>query len=78
MCQRLKDTTDLSYVQIGRAIHFDHTTVMYSCRQESRLAVAEYLQGGSPLIPIKRMNYQTGKITVEYIPEKKQKWIKIN
>lgn len=78
VCQQLKDTTDLSYVQIGLAIHYDHTTVMYSCRQESRLAVAEYLQGGSPLIPIKRMNYQTGEITVDYIPEKKQKWIKIN
>lgn len=78
VCQQLNDTTDLSYVQIGRAIHFDHTTVMYSCRQESRLAVAEYLQGGSPLIPIKRMNYQTGEISIDYIPEKKQKWIKIN
>lgn len=78
VCQQLKDTTDLSLNQIGQALHLDHTTVMYSCRQESRLAVAEYLQGGSPLIPIKRMNYQTGEITIEYIPEKKQKWIKIN
>lgn len=68
----------IAVAMAGRAIHFDHTTVMYFCQQESRLAVAEYLQGGSPLIPIKRMNYQTGEITVDYIPEKKQKWIKIN
>ena len=77
VCQQLKDNTNLSLNQIGRALHVDHTIVMYSCRKDSRLAVAEYLQDSSSLIPVKRMNYQTGEITVEYIPEKKQKWIKI-
>lgn len=79
VCQLLKDKTDMSTVQIGRAVHIDHTTVLYSCRPKSRLAVAEYLQNsGVPLIPIKRINYQTGEITVDYVPEQKQKWIKLN
>ena len=79
VCQQLKDKTKMSSVQIGNAVHFDHTTVIYSCQEKSRLMVSKYLRGlGSEekLIQIKRINYKTGEITVEYIPEKKQKWIK--
>lgn len=81
VCQQLNDTTKMSSVQIGNAVHFHHTTVMYSCQEKSRLMVSEYLRGlgfEKKLIQVKHMNYQTGEITVEYIPEKKQKWIKIN
>lgn len=79
VCQMLRDKTDMSTVQIGRAVHLDHTTVMYSCRLKSRLAVAEYLKSESaPLVPIKRLNYQTGEITIDYIPEVRQSWIKLN
>ena len=79
VCQQLKDKTKMSSVQIGNAVHFDHTTVIYSCQEKSRLIVSEYLRGlglEEKLIQVKRMNYKTGEITVEYIPAKKQKWIK--